>query len=267
MGPLRSALSKCRLRRALCLSNVPSSQCPLRSTLLSVPCKRQGTLRRALRRSERTLRRRSATTPKCPVAYRAVWSGEGTLSARALRSGEGTFRRGHFRGSERQGTSELGAGGRLRPRRARPLFRRGHFRGRLGEGTSMASQSRSRSPERSASRSTEPTGAASLKQVASQALGQSAEFRAGDWECRSCGRHVFGSRMQCKCGQPKALNAVPANQGVQVCVCLRILCIQVVCIQHVYCVSCGCIPYLTVAHVSTYHPGGVRCRDCGLAPG
>ena len=71
------------------------------------------------------------------------------------------------------------------------------------------SRSRSRSPERGAGagvlnqagRSGEPHGAS-----------QSIEFRAGDWQCRACGRHVYGSRTECKCGQPKALNE-PAAQG------------------------------------------------------
>ena len=35
------------------------------------------------------------------------------------------------------------------------------------------------------------------------------QVRPGDWECRSCGRHVYGSRVECKCGQPRAMNAAP----------------------------------------------------------
>ena len=82
--------------------------------------------------------------------------------------------------------------------------------GNMSQSTAVASRSRSRSrsPERGAGvlnqagRSGELNGAS-----------HSTEFRAGDWQCRNCGRHVYGSREQCKCGQPKALNAAPVAQG------------------------------------------------------
>lgn len=82
--------------------------------------------------------------------------------------------------------------------------------GNMSQSTAVASRSRSRSrsPERGAGvlnqagRSGELNGAS-----------HSTEFRAGDWQCRSCGRHVYGSRAECKCGQPKALNAAPVAQG------------------------------------------------------
>ena len=82
----------------------------------------------------------------------------------------------------------------------------------MSRSTAVASRSRSRSrsPERGA-------GAGVLNQAGRSGelhgASQSIEFRAGDWQCRACGRHVYGSRTECKCGQPKALNAEPAAQG------------------------------------------------------
>ena len=80
----------------------------------------------------------------------------------------------------------------------------------MSQSTAVASRSRSRSrsPERGAGvlnqarRSGELNGAS-----------HSTEFRAGDWQCRNCGRHVYGSRDVCKCGQPKALNENPVAHG------------------------------------------------------
>ena len=82
--------------------------------------------------------------------------------------------------------------------------------------TAVAESSRSRSPPRS--RSPERSAVAGVLNQAGRpgelhGASQSTELRAGDWQCRSCGRHVYGSRMECKCGQPKALNAAPGVQG------------------------------------------------------
>ena len=35
-------------------------------------------------------------------------------------------------------------------------------------------------------------------------------MRDGDWTCASCGRHVYGCRIECKCGQPKPFAGLAA---------------------------------------------------------
>ena len=113
-------------------------------------------------------------------------------------------------GSSRYRSRLKGRTGRVlaTPPGQQPASRVLAMEGNMSQSTAVASRSRSRSrsPERGAGvqagRSGELNGAS-----------HSTEFRAGDWQCRSCGRHVYGSRAECKCGQPKALNAAPVAQG------------------------------------------------------
>ena len=143
------------------------------------------------------------------VGFRAFTDSD-RLGRRPLRIAPLIDRRRRARSSAAPGVRR-GARGGFSPLLRANSQRRGFLmEGNMSQSTAVASRSRSRSrsPERGAGvlnqagRSGELNGAS-----------HSTEFRAGDWQCRNCGRHVYGSRAECKCGQPKALNAAPVAQG------------------------------------------------------